>query len=472
MEQQQPSSKTRAERLQDYLRQLPQQAVALLLREFEREVRQGKDTAAAEMVLAELRKLARPPEASELPRLDDLQRLVLAPLEPFLVDRDSVRPGQIKRASLGPLWAWLTHVGLADRLEAFRKDYAEAAVANRIEAEQVVRRIQLAAAEAIAGVMNPQAPGADMQRSLGRVGAPSVIEDLAAIQLALAHREPLELLRSRLPRIISAFGDSQVNSIRGNITQVPSLQSPLVIPLVISLVMQRMTSPWQITRLAVSFAGSDEEGRVAATPFGVAVTMVLEDLVLQVDELRLQIKRGHFAESAHHLKSLHDAVRDLRTELDFRSDSMWGRQLSAVRAEISNVLTSEIDSVPGRVRRLLRHRSDKDIHAGARLDASEAEETVALVNFVASCRTYASELAINEVSLRSFSDLQHYVEPATEALVESLRGGDARLRAFRQLQVELAIRFCEVIFGHDYAALMSKAAEVAQGGERKLLQAG
>ena len=61
---------------------------------------------------------------------------------------------------------------------------------------------------------------------------------------------------------------------------------------------------------------------------------------------------------------------------------------------------------------------------------------------------------------------------ATEALVESLRTGDARIRAFRQLQAETAIRFCESIFGHDYASLMTKAAEMALSGERKAQKAG
>jgi hypothetical protein len=77
------------------------------------------------------------------------------------------------------------------------------------------------------------------------------------------------------------------------------------------------------------------------------------------------------------------------------------------------------------------------------------------------CRTYASELAINEVTLRTYSDLQQYVEKSTEALVQSLRGADAKVRAFRQMQVKAAIRFCEVLFGHDYASLMSRAAESA-----------
>jgi hypothetical protein len=160
-------------------------------------------------------------------------------------------------------------------------------------------------------------------------------------------------------------------------------------------------------------------------------------------------------------------VRGLRTELDLRTESTWGKQLTSIRAEISNALQSEIDSVPGRVRRILRQRPDKDIVAGARIDTADVDEVVALIDFVAVCRTYASELAINEVTLRTYSDLQQYVEQATEALVQSLRGSDARARAYRQMQVAAAIKFCDVLFGHDYASLMSRAAENALTGERK-----
>jgi hypothetical protein len=71
------------------------------------------------------------------------------------------------------------------------------------------------------------------------------------------------------------------------------------------------------------------------------------------------------------------------------------------------------------------------------------------------------------VTLRTFSDLQHYVEHSTEALVQSLRGADSRARAFRHTQVKVAIRFCDVLFGHDYASLMSRAAKNALSGERK-----
>jgi hypothetical protein len=331
-----------------------------------------------------------------------------------------------------------------------------------------VRKLQLAAADAILKIA---VRGSDQRRALARVGPPDVIEDLLPIGSVLQAREAIDTLNSRLPSYLRIFAESQIASV-GAALNVPSLQTPQLLPFALSLVMQRLTAPWQIIRLAIRMAASDDELRVAATPYGVAVTLALHDLYCLAASLRADIKRGHFENVAEHLKLLHDGVRGLRTELDLRNDSTWGRQLVSIRADISNALQSEIDSVPGRVRRLLRQRSDKDILAGVQVDASEIDETAALIDFVAVCRTYASELAINEVTLRTYSDLQHYVEQSTEALVQSLRASTGKSRAYRQMQVAAAIRFCDVLFGHDYASLMSRAAENALTGERKPSRAG
>jgi hypothetical protein len=198
----------------------------------------------------------------------------------------------------------------------------------------------------------------------------------------------------------------------------------------------------------------------------------LHDLYSLAVGLRTDIRRAQLSNVANNLKALHDGVRGLRTELDLRNDSTWGKQLAGIRADISNTLQSELDSVPGRVRRILRQRPDKDISPGSRIDSTDIEEVVSLIDFVAVCRNYAGELAINEVTLRTYSDLQQYVEKATEALVQSLRGGDPKVRAFRQSQAEAAIRFCEVLFGQDYASLMSRAVDNALTGERKTTRNG
>lgn len=458
-------SQSAVERLRDYLGQLPPKAQALLMREFERAVERGEDLAVANFVLEELRKIVRRPSEDATPRTSDPMRLAFRPLEPFLVDNvPSVRPGQIRRASLAPVWLWLGREGCPDAVRAFEAAVAAASEVGASELEGPTRILQIAAAEAIAAVAGPVSTG-ERQRSLGRIGAPSVVEDIGAIGAVLSAREVLDKLAHNLPGQFRVFAESKIKSVMEALN-LPSLQTPQVLPFAVSLVMQRLVAPWQIVRLGIMVAGSDDEIRVAGTPFGVTVTIAIHDLSRVASELRSDIKRGQFKDTSNHLKTLHDGVRGLRTELDLRSDSAWGRQLASIRAEISNALQSEIDSVPGRVRRLLRQGPDKEVTSGHRIDPTDIEETAALIDFVAVCRTYASELAINEVTLRAYNELQHYIEKATETLVESLRTSDPKVRSYRQMQMQAAVRFCDVLFGPDYASLMSKAAEMAKPVEK------
>src|SRR6202035_4903935 len=222
--------------------------------------------------------------------------------------------------------------------------------------------------------------GGDKRRELARIGPPNVIEDLLPIGSVLQAREALDGLNGRLPSNLRILADAQIATV-GAALNVPALQTPQTLPFALSLIIQRLTAPWQIIRLAIKMAASDDEIRVAATPHGMAVTLALHDLCFLSACLRTDIKRGHFDDVPEHLKSLHDGVRGLRTELDLRNDSSWGKQLTSIRADISNALASEIETVPGRVRRLLRQRADKDIPASARLDPGEVEDAAALIDF-------------------------------------------------------------------------------------------
>ena len=459
---------TSNERLREYLAQLPPQSQALLMREFERAIERGEDAVVANFVLEELRKIVRGTDEPTRARTEDPARLLFRPLEPFLIEGNFPRrPGQIRRVSLSPVWQWVIRDGAPDPARNFEAALNATRDSDKSGALEVaIRTFQREAADAIGKLL---ADGD--RRLLARVGGPEVLEDLLPIGAILQAREAMDTLNGKLPTHFRVFGDSQVGSVVEALN-VPALQTTQLLPFAMSLVMQRLAAPWQIIRIAIKIAASDDEIRVASTPYGVAVTIALHDLSWLAAVLRTDIRRGQFDNIADHLKTLHDGVRGLRTELDLRSDSAWGKQLTSIRAEISNSLQSEIDSVPGRVRRILRQRPDKDISTGSKVDATEVEETAALIDFVAVCRTYASELAINEVTLRTYSDLQQYVEKSTEALVGSLRGADSKTRPYRQSQVQAAVRFCEVLFGHDYASLMSRAAENAMTGERKAARAG
>ena len=334
-------AQTSQERLRNYLAELPPQSQALLMREFERAIERGEDTVVATYVLEELRKIVRGANEDSQPRTDDPARLVFRPLQPFLVDGNFPRrPGQIRRTSLAPIWQWLVREGAPKQAQAFEAALFGQRSSEASSAAAAVRTFQQAAGDAIMAIASP-GTGGD-RRALARVGAPDVIEDLLPVGLLLRAREAVDTLNGRLPTHYRTFAESQIATAIEALN-VPALQTPQLLPFAVSMVMQRLIAPWQIIRLAIKMAASDDEIRVAATPYGIAVTIALHELSYLTTVLQADIRRGHFENIAENLKTLHDGVRGLRTELDLRTDSAWGRQLTSIRAEISNALQSEID---------------------------------------------------------------------------------------------------------------------------------
>jgi hypothetical protein len=199
---------------------------------------------------------------------------------------------------------------------------------------------------------------------------------------------------------------------------------------------------------------------------------VLEEVDRRVRELATDLKSGRGIAVSALLKEVHDALRGLRSEIGMTAESAWGRQLAAIRGEVSKVLTAEIELMPGRVRRLIRPRPAKEITPNTRIDAGDVAETEALIGFVAACRNYASELAVNEVTQRVFKELQQFLETGTRTLLDALRSASPSELSFRQSQVNAAVRFCAKVFGQEYATLLAKAADVAsQDHERKVAAA-
>ncbi len=213
------------ERLREYLEALPPSAQALLMREFERSIERGDDATVANFVLSELRKIVRAPSEDLTARTDDPMRLVFRPLERFLVDNvPSIRPGQIRRTSLGPVWVWLGNEGIPDKLRAFEQFCKTPSDSNT--RDTAVRAVQLAAAEVIAQATGPgPSNGSARQRPAARIGSQSVSEDIVSIGAVLGVRDALDTLNSKLPGQMRTFAESQIKSVMGSMN-IPALQTP------------------------------------------------------------------------------------------------------------------------------------------------------------------------------------------------------------------------------------------------------
>jgi hypothetical protein len=470
------------ERLRDYLRTLKPEARAMLVAELERGILRGEESAGNGFILQELRRTGRVEEQQDV-RMGAAARMFFAPLEPFLIDdaADHKRAGRLARVSIEPIWGWIGRDLIPAEAKALGDDIDRALLANdRVKAEQRTRALQDRAILRIRDAMASVIGDDKARRRLAvQVGTPRALEDVATLIGILANRELLGELARRLPNHLRPFERDQIDSVKSMLEAAIAQKTPSganvktdAFLYVFVLIMGRLAAPWQLIRIATRAAETDVAARIAETPYARTVTIVLGEIEYMVSDLRGELKAHRPVTSL--LKAIHDAVRGVRTEIDLSADSPWSRQLTAIRTEVSDVLRAEIEAAPGRVRRLLRPRAAKEIVPGSQLDETDVSDAEMLVEFVGACRNYAHELAVNEMTMRSFTELQNYLETTTKVLLDALRQAADSDRPFRQSQMDAAIRFCRCVFGADYAGLLAKAAEIAvhaPGFDRKSARA-
>lgn len=456
------------EKLRDYLRTLTPDARALLMGELERAGLRGEQAPGSEFILEELRRLVRGAGGSA-PRIGNVARAFFAPLEPFLIDgpAEHKRPGRIARASLEPIWQWLGRDLMSAEIKTLGEDINRALLDDdRTKADQLTRALQERAQQRIKeAITTVNGDDKARRRLVVQVGTPRALDDLATVVAVFSARDVLADLARRLPNHFRSFEREHAEGVKSLLETATAQKAAGTFGKTdlflygLILVMSRLASAWQLVRVATRAAESDDADRIAETPFAMAVAIVIGELESLASELRAELK-AHRPVTAL-LKTIHDTVRGLRTEIDLSGESPWSRRLAAFRTEVSNMLRAEIETTPGRVRRLLRPRPAKEIVAGSLLDATDVDDVEMLVEFVGACRNYANELAINEATTRSYSELQLYLESGAKVLLDGLRHAGDSDRPFRQSQVDAAIRFCRVVFGADYAGLLAKAAEIA-----------
>ena len=457
------------DKLRKYLGELTPEARALLAAELERALLRGEEPPGAALILEQLRREARN-AGRKLPRPGNPQRLFFTPLEPFLVDDAPARKhrGRIARAALDPLWNWICRDLAPQEAKTYVEQVTILIGANEKKgAEQVARAfqdlIESRMREALIGIKGDEKA---QRRIEFRIGTPNAIEHLRETAAILRIRDALGVLASRLPASISNLADEQLENIK-SLLESPVGRHRDVFLHALIMVMSRLGSPWQLIRLGIAAAGTDVAARVAETPYAAAVDVVLSDMESMSAQLRDSLK-GRRDDVAEILKNIHDAARTLRTEMDLSGDSAWARQLAALRAEVSRALLAEIDNLPGQVRRLLRPHAAKEVRADSTLDAGDVEEIESKLALAATCRNYAGEIALTEATRRIHSDLQNYFDTGTQPLLDRLRASPPAERAFRQSQLDAAVRFCGKLLGADYAGTLAKAADVAAKGEPKV----
>lgn len=350
-----------SDRIAKYLRQLTPLARSNLLSELERLQLCGLEMPGAAAVLealrAEFRKAGQPAN-----RAGNSTRYFFAPLEPFLIDGDPdhPNPGRISRGSLAPIWEWISR----DQLPTMARDYAaqmkDLIVADKKrEAEQAAATFQTKVLKSLENTLTSLEAAEEVRAKLGTYTASHcVFGDLTKIMCALRARDALARFDKTLPDKIARFDDDRVAAMTTLLDEFGKT-SHEALPFALTLIANRLKTSWQLVRLATKGAPSKDAVEVAAAPYAIAVSMVLDRLEDKKFALRVALKNNRVLVARQLLSEIYDTEYALQVRIDQLEQSDWGARLRKLMDEIAALVDAEVSRFPPEVGHVLGSRSLK-----------------------------------------------------------------------------------------------------------------
>ena len=346
-----------SEQLKQYLAQLSPQVRGRLLGELGRLLELGEPIPRAEELIESLR--AEFPNGPE--RISEPERLFFQPLDPVLVDGapERANSGQIARGSLLPIWNLLK----TELLTTMAREYVtnvSKVLANPKEAEKLAAGFQKKALGYLDGTMR-SADGRDMVRAALRMytSSPATFDDLAKTFTVFRTSEALSKFAQGLPPKINKLDGKALTKVLDQLKALKAANAGAV-PFALTIVARRLATPWQLLHLATKVVESRAPAAIAAKPYALAVSMVLD----QIDEKRLllavALRSNRVVVAKGILQGIYANEAALKAQIEL-GDSDWGNRLRDQMAEVAAALDAEVERSRTTVGNLTHVLSSNDL---------------------------------------------------------------------------------------------------------------
>jgi hypothetical protein len=282
-----------------------------------------------------------------------------AALEPLLNDGAPEHPnsGRIPRGALVPIWEWMNRDLLPTMARDFNTQMRPLMGSDRTkELKQAVSVFQTKVVKYLENTLSdPTAAQMTRARLATYTAARSTYGDLVKIMTALRAREAIAKFNKALPERFAKFDDGEVAKMTA-LLKAFGKENADALPFAIALIGRRLKTPWHLIRLATSPAPSKDVADVAATPYAIAVSMVLDRIDDGRNALRIALKQNRVLIARDLLAEIYDTEYALNARIDHFDQSAWGTRLNASMDAISELVAAEVSRFPTEVGHVLGSR--------------------------------------------------------------------------------------------------------------------
>jgi hypothetical protein len=350
---------TLADRIQEFLLRLTPLTRFSLMTELERLETCDSEVPGSAEVLAKLRSEFRK-DGSTQNRVSPPPRYFFAPLEPLLIDGapEHANTGRIQRGSLASIWEWISR----DLLPTMARDYIKkidelVATNNQREARQVAAAFQTKVVKSLENTLSSSGGADQIRTKLATYTASrAAFDDLTKMLCVLRERDALEKFNNALPPKIEKFNDLRIDEITQLLNGLGKNHAEAV-PFALALVAKRLKTPWELIRLAIKAAPSRHAADIAATPYAITISMILDRLDDRRMALRPALKTNRILVAKEILIEIYDIEYALQSSIDLLAESAWGERLHNLMNAIAALVGEEVSRFPKNVGHILSSRS-------------------------------------------------------------------------------------------------------------------
>jgi hypothetical protein len=185
--------------------------------------------------------------------------------------------------------------------------------------------------------------------------ARSAYGDLVKMMSALRARAAIAKFNKALPDRFVKFDNGEVAKMTALLDAFRKDNADAV-PFAIAMISKRLRTPWHLIRLATKAAASKSAADVAATPYAIAVPMVLDRIDDGRRALRIALKQNRVIIARDLLADIYDTEHALKVRIDYFEESAWGKRLQNLMDAVAALVAAEISRFPAEVGHVLGSR--------------------------------------------------------------------------------------------------------------------
>jgi hypothetical protein len=382
-------------------------------------------------------------------------RLFCQPFEDLLDSqpRKTKQKAVIARASVVPVWTWLSTVLLPDDSQLYFRAAKALILSGKLDEARALTRVFWTKTGA---AMRAALDGNAIKGMSG-----DEIADAREMALLLSEGEEMEKVQARLPKPLPHLTEEILWQLRESYDALIA-RNPDVAPFVAVVAMTRLQRPWEALRLPMMVSRQTSDALISKTDMG----LVGEILFARMDAMKAAIMAArHPVFDADMLVTQVGGFADLSSavvkEIEVRRDGEWGQRLLKDRVAIGEVMDGFMDRVVKEFNAALPMQKgsgdfSRPASAEKRALALNYAKLVAGTRHFAAAGSFAAKqrMALEEVS----NHLRRYVEDG----IRELRSASGEKRATIESQLLLGADFAAILVSTEEAELIRRRVRAAQ----------